>query len=563
MSIITLPTYALPETAQHLLNSNEPPTERDIFCIKEQIELLDAFLSEIDNKKALVPEPKDHVLGLQTRRAEFLQRKERLQAVLAPIRRVPLEILQELFLFATGSSSSSDGAADNALRKIPWILSQVCRRWRRVSLSCTELFTAVLNDLPWLASRRDPYSVLYTVLDRIGGNRGLRAHIDILNETGAGAVDLNDDDVSQEEIAFMFALLGTLMERSAQWESATFCMPEVMFMGLSAVRGRVPRLKEVLLHSDNDEDFSWGRLTKIYAFEIAPNLRSLSLHNIPFTSVVLNPLLLEFVSDETPRLTDDEVTKALLPVLQACPNLRTLKFVSKKLTVEDVALPPKPAPRLEHAGLTSLTVSGASVLYSLTLPHLTELDVGVPPGDYDREVLRGVLPGIIDLLSHSRCYLRRLAFRHCQISIPCLLNIFELAPQLEKLTVDFHKSAAQATETMLALTRALAEVSGETTRSQKVAHTYLPVLQAIEFTTFDGQCAFMNTSFVDMLLSRHEAGRLKSVKLAIHDVEAASVDPLVSDPHEARLQKMKAGGLRMDAVWTGDSKGDFRHQLHF
>ncbi|KAF9031064.1 hypothetical protein BDZ89DRAFT_635164 [Hymenopellis radicata] len=561
MSTTTLPTYALPETAQHLLESNEPPTERDIPCIKEQIESLDAFLSEIDDKKASVPETKDHVLRLETRRAELLQQKERLQSVMAPIRRVPLEILQELFLFATGSSSSSEGA-DNDLRKIPWILSQVCRRWRRVSLSCTELFTALLNDLPWLASRRDPYSVLYTVLDRIGGNRGLRAHIDILNETGAGAVDLNDDDVSQEEIAFMFALLGTLMERSAQWESATFCMPEVMFMGLSAVRGRVPRLKEVLLHSDNDEDFSWGRLTKIYAFEIAPNLRTLSLHNIPFTSVVLNPLLLESVSDETPRLTDDEVTKALLPVLQACPNLRTLKFVSKKLTIEDVALPPKPAPRLDHAALTSLTVSGASVLCRLTLPHLTELDLGVQPGGHEREVLQGVLPGVIDLLSNSRCYLRRLTFRHCHIPIPCLLNIFALTPHLEKLTVDFHKSAPLANETILALTRALAGVSGDTTRSQTV-HTYLPALQAIEFTTFDNQCAFMNTSFVDMLLARHEAGRLKNVKLAIHDVEAASVDPLVSDAHEARFQKMKAGGLRMDATWTGDSKGDFRHQLHF
>ncbi|KAF9027823.1 hypothetical protein BDZ89DRAFT_1066549 [Hymenopellis radicata] len=516
MSTTTVPTYALPETAQHLLESNEPPTERDIPCIKEQIESLDAFLSEIDDKKASVPETKDHVLKLETRRAELLQQKERLQSVMAPIRRVPLEILQELFLFATGSSSSSEGA-DNDLRKIPWILSQVCRRWRRVSLSCTELFTALLNDLPWLASRRDPYSVLYTVLDRIGGNRGLRAHIDILNETGAGAVDLNDDDVSQEEIAFMFALLGTLMERSAQWESATFCMPEVMFMGLSAVRGRVPRLKEVLLHSDNDEDFSWGRLTKIYAFEIAPNLRTLSLHNIPFTSVVLNPLLLESVSDETPRLTDDE------------------------LTIEDVALPPKPAPRLDHAALTSLTVSGASVLYRLTLPHLTELNVGVQPGGHEREVLQGVLPG-------------RLTFRHCHIPIPCLLNIFALTPHLEKLTVDFHKSAPQANETILALTRALA---GQT------VHTYLPALQAIEFTTFDSQCAFMNTSFVDMLLARHEAGRLKNVKLAIHDVEAASVDPLVSDAHEARFQKMKAGGLRMDATWTGDSKGDFRHQLHF
>ncbi|KAJ7639219.1 hypothetical protein FB45DRAFT_1055377 [Roridomyces roridus] len=102
-------------------------------------------------------------------------------AILAPIRRVPNEILAELFAHCVDVTKPLDPLAGDA-----WVISRVCRRWRAVALACPELWShfavsekpmkhlqdficiqleRVPHPAPLYIRFRDPYTPLADIMD--------------------------------------------------------------------------------------------------------------------------------------------------------------------------------------------------------------------------------------------------------------------------------------------------------------------------------------------------------------------------------------------------------------
>ncbi|KAJ7135114.1 hypothetical protein C8R46DRAFT_1139496 [Mycena filopes] len=110
----------------HLLASNVPPLASEIHAIHKaisadaQIRLLQSTLAKL--------------LQSRSKTAQLVQKH---RGVLSIVRRIPPELLGEIFGMASGDTSDADW------REPPWYLGQVCCAWRRTALADTSLWNSI------------------------------------------------------------------------------------------------------------------------------------------------------------------------------------------------------------------------------------------------------------------------------------------------------------------------------------------------------------------------------------------------------------------------------------
>ncbi|KAG7442934.1 uncharacterized protein BT62DRAFT_904814, partial [Guyanagaster necrorhizus] len=123
----------LNRTCPHLLSSNNPPSEIEANNIESFIHDAQSELQEAD----------EEILSLQ--KAMKLAKEKRSciartiaapRAILSSIRRVPPEILTLIFAWAMPTKVYHVFDVKGA----PWVLGQICRRWRAAALSFTALW---------------------------------------------------------------------------------------------------------------------------------------------------------------------------------------------------------------------------------------------------------------------------------------------------------------------------------------------------------------------------------------------------------------------------------------
>ncbi|KAJ7208760.1 hypothetical protein B0H12DRAFT_1158337, partial [Mycena haematopus] len=121
-----------------LLNSNELPLDSDVPIIESEIPKIDASLAWID----------DEIVQVHLRLKQLEAERDRLSsyraqscAILSPLRRMPPEILGEIF-------SWTIPALPDRTRYSPWFLTHISRRWREIAVSTPSLWSRVVVDFP-------------------------------------------------------------------------------------------------------------------------------------------------------------------------------------------------------------------------------------------------------------------------------------------------------------------------------------------------------------------------------------------------------------------------------
>ncbi|KAJ7607910.1 hypothetical protein FB45DRAFT_763762, partial [Roridomyces roridus] len=117
-----------------LLHSNEPPDSSEIPFIQSTSSRIDARLSVLDGEIARLKQ-------FAAERAVLVSYGAQTKAALSPMRRMPNELLIEIFVL-TVPSVKSDGpwACTFSMRGSPWVLTHVCSRWRAVAISTPALW---------------------------------------------------------------------------------------------------------------------------------------------------------------------------------------------------------------------------------------------------------------------------------------------------------------------------------------------------------------------------------------------------------------------------------------
>ncbi|KAJ7627844.1 hypothetical protein DFH06DRAFT_728234 [Mycena polygramma] len=140
------PVQSPPASLAHLIESNAAPSS-----IESQ--LTRAYIGELESQIALLRGAKG---PSRRRRAELRQAVKTYKAVVSPIRRVPPEILGEIFSYLVPSHFSEiDQLEPVVIDHAPWSMTRVCRHWSAVALETPALWSTVVRlRSSWKGSRR-------------------------------------------------------------------------------------------------------------------------------------------------------------------------------------------------------------------------------------------------------------------------------------------------------------------------------------------------------------------------------------------------------------------------
>ncbi|KAL0574893.1 hypothetical protein V5O48_007065 [Marasmius crinis-equi] len=387
-----------------LSRSNDPPVsavEKIRMEYTETLQTLETLDSHIDQLYA-------SIASFQAKRAPFEAKKRLYTSILHPIRRLPPEILSEIFLICTVTDrrNITFPNEDKNMRlagslntcRMPWVLGQVCRNWRLVARSTTGLWTQVeLSRMPAnLSQERAAWfeMVLDTQLQRCG-ERPLTIFYKI---------------AARQERHLQEQLLSLLCSRSSQWEHVFLEGNLRSFAPLSRCCGLVTSLKTLHIRFSED-DGRWvtdlNGSAPFSVFEDIPSLERLAISGD--TRVILqgdNQLpwgrVVHYASRESDNWWPD-----LNEHFQVLPRLQNVQTCAL-----DVAFPNSPGlpsqPTLELRFLHTLVLaipdgSGVDVVEPLlgwlVLPSLRILRL--PVGFHRPTALIGFLEG-------SRCSLEEL-----------------------------------------------------------------------------------------------------------------------------------------------------------
>ncbi|KAF9526849.1 hypothetical protein CPB83DRAFT_442577 [Crepidotus variabilis] len=267
------------------------------------------------------------------------------QGVISPLRRLPSEILQEIFMKA-GLERSKHSLSN---RDVPWYLSQVCHRWRAISL----LISALWSCLPTMVLKKG----------RRRAARQLAAVGELIKRAGNGP--LTFCFLTRKYTSSSHPLLNLLMHHAERWQSATFQLPQNLLASLNCVMNRLPLLETVIIRA---RLINFAESPTVFdVFSIAPRLRTVTVSGFtPSIRIILPfPQLVNY--------TDRSSGTDLLSTIFQPSNCVSLETLSILEISEDTPFPAFTLPKLTKLVVREYNWHNVSYFCNLNLPSIEEI----------------------------------------------------------------------------------------------------------------------------------------------------------------------------------------------
>ncbi|KAJ6458417.1 hypothetical protein C8R47DRAFT_149694 [Mycena vitilis] len=249
----------VPGTRHHqLLNSNELPEEHEEASIRSFASSAATRLVLLDDE---IRQLWDQLEQLMSERDSVSSFHVKTRAILSPLRRMPSEILSEIFRWTLPAARDAPQRRGFRAMESPWVLTHVCRRWRSVSIPDPSLWSFVpIGYGPEMdPSSAYPLPMIKTHIARAGK---LKIHF---------YAHPSCDPGPQVEL---FALLS---QHSTRWEELSLGLSAHLIPVLASVRNCLPSLRRVHVQCDFEDDQagieSWDY------FREAPRLTDVTIFN--------------------------------------------------------------------------------------------------------------------------------------------------------------------------------------------------------------------------------------------------------------------------------------------
>lgn len=388
---ITPPRSPVP----HLLSSNGTPTDAEQKLIREAIADAEEKLAQLDQFEDSGVSKKSAKLRAACQ--DFIRAHK---ALLTPVRDLPPEILQEIFLLYSQTSTGF-----HRWIRLPFVLTQICHSWRVVALTIPGLWDKLpCFKLTPRTKSRSYTTFLEEILQRSGKAETLQIYV----------------RAPFKEMA-SHPVINVLVRHSHRIQ--TLCI-ESGFTTVNAfilMKGKLPNLRQLELQF-------WTHQTQgtVDIFENAPRLTKVSVKGrCPPELALPWSQLTEFKE----RYEGSAVPKALL---HGTNTLECLEIV-KSSHHEVPAIPPTTLNALSSLSmrLDDPSEIAPRCLENFTLPSIKSVRI-IFPG--------AVVPHLTTMLSHSPSShtLRKLAFRSSAgaLVLEELLSLFKLTPRLAELDME-------------------------------------------------------------------------------------------------------------------------------
>ncbi|KAF5390790.1 hypothetical protein D9757_004430 [Collybiopsis confluens] len=292
----------LPAAIATLLQNNEtPPDPESSSNIQNLLQEAENAATDLESQIQLM---QASISQLTTQRESIVANIQAYRTVLHPIRRLPREVILEIFEWCVGVNSIEPDSVvtdDPDLKlpglrvvsslssaKAPWILGHISRSWRKIVLSSPNLWSSVSiflrTEHPTAAVQRRvelaQVSLLALYLTR-SQDYPLSLYVNSLHAS--------------------HPLLSMLYAQSYRWRNAVLYLPVEALRDLSfSIKGAVPLLRSLLFSITRDPTSSspaqqnWESVmtsdVTVDAFRFAPSLKCLATSQIPsFPSIFSIP----------------------------------------------------------------------------------------------------------------------------------------------------------------------------------------------------------------------------------------------------------------------------------
>ncbi len=354
-----IPTLHTPRIEQ-LISTNEPPLDFDEVPLRDIVNQGHQVLSDLDAKIADVDGILQQLIRERSQAADNLAIAKN---ILHPIRRLPTDVLREIFLACVQSPveclfSLLRNDSMNLLEG-PWPISHVCRRWRDIAINTPRLWSCISLLFPMDASRTLGFTLMLGCY--IERSRNLELTLSVCA----------DDDVSDH------SALALLLSTCRRWKDVALILPTATSQTLSFCRGSFRNLR--YLHAGlNRDGYTLSMDPLLDAFEYSPNLTHIALSNVgdPFQIYCL-PWSQITVYDGADGPDDEDITETPhLHALTKMPLLESARLFCDKHSTIPVSGRVH-LPRLQNLtldeGYAAVAGSLSQCFSALSLPSLTEL----------------------------------------------------------------------------------------------------------------------------------------------------------------------------------------------
>ncbi|KAF8965548.1 hypothetical protein BDZ97DRAFT_1918112 [Flammula alnicola] len=397
----------------HLLRSNIPPSESEAILVHAVIAEAKAeeqrliLLGRPDAGSASWKMATRHKMG---QAAKFIHAHE---AITSAIRRIPPEILQEIFFFV--SLWYKDPTRNPWLRNLEantlpsgWALSQVCRSWRASALSLPYLWSHLpAINLTNLKKKTILQLTLLRELLQRSANTLLSVHI------FAPHIKVHSHPV-----------IDLLVQHCERWETIIISSTGRTIAGIQGISGRLPSLKavELVISSSRNAD---NYPADIFQFEVAPQLRSAHVTGAYLGEVVFPFRRLVHYRDEL---------GPMFQITQLCDSgiLETLTLLEIRVSHFDFSKVIS-LPHLVKLDFKTYHSAETSVLQCFSFPEIEDLHIvschsaGYPLQNLTSTISRSRLP----------CPLKSLFLRmkFGTVEPGALTTLLKLTPELVELNI--------------------------------------------------------------------------------------------------------------------------------
>ncbi|KAF7343726.1 ABC protein [Mycena sanguinolenta] len=362
-----------------LLATNEPPQEPELAVLRPVAQKTAARLACLD---AEISRLQDQLKQLQDERASLAEYHAQNTTILSPMRRIPSEILGEIFL------SSLPSKCALKVQDSPWVLTHVCRLWRAVAVSNSSLWTRIHVNF----ANGEKYS-----LDMA------RTQIERARTLRIGFYGSRDDDSGPQ-----VNVLQLLLERSSIWQELRLGLIAALVPLLTEYSERLPLLRRAWVQWDGPG--SQVGIDSLDFLALAPSLTDITV----FSEYRFIPTLLPSHHQLT-RYDFDAPWTTHYELLRSLPNLQEVRIVRNF----DRSVPwPAPGDPIQLVHLRRMCVSDSRILNYLIAPVLESIAI------YDRKNL-ATNSHLERFITRSSCAVRRL----CIAGLPDVQSTEEILRQ--------------------------------------------------------------------------------------------------------------------------------------
>ena len=476
------------------------PTKCDILrlesLLRDNRPLTSVENSTISRLESSIDEYDRIIMSLQNQQMELKRRASRYGSLLAPIRKIPPEILLLILQIACSSNSLAKPAYEHQKRQLVTVnVGQVCNYWRNLVMSNEELWSTLGNlqigDAGLDGDDPELPLLMQTYLSR-SGSRPLTFTLNL----GGDEIGPTADRIAQ---------------CSSRWGDVTLSRVAREDWNIGPRSEGFPVLKSLSIHVHSF-------FLPLNTFKVAPHLHTLILTDME----ELEPGFTDFPWRQLRYLELDSPSVAMCEeVLPLCTQLshlhldlpRSSRYVNPLVFNASMKL------QISSLSLTIFDEVAGSFFTSVTLPALTSLKL--TPFYIDKPKRTNLIPiqGIRSCLSRSQCTVTKItigSYSHLTIPDVVLVDYLCLFPAATHLVLEDVTISGTFIEHLNPLTCPSSNI-------------LLPNLLTLELLSGD-QLPFNYETFVDLLKARwnpsmHDTmAQIRAVSL-LNECDRASFDP--------------------------------------